>query len=155
MKQEHPLGAIICRKTGREYRNYIKVRKGTRNGLKNFEKYAVWLMERKLRRKLRPNEVVHHKNGNKLDDREENLELTTRAEHTSHHIKGAEKTEIQKQRYIEKRRLQRLKKVPLAKLKALMKYNSLRECSKYFDVSWVTFLKIVHEDYNLRSKKNG
>lgn len=39
------------------------------------------LMERKLGRLLKPNEQVHHKNGNKLDDRIENLEVIDILDH--------------------------------------------------------------------------
>jgi len=39
---------------------------------------------------------VHHKNGNKLDNQRENLEVTTLAEHTSHHHKGKKYTEALK-----------------------------------------------------------
>lgn len=44
------------------------------------------VMEKVLGRKLAFEDVVHHKNENKKDNRPENLELMTRAEHMKLHI---------------------------------------------------------------------
>lgn len=46
------------------------------------------IVEKHLGRKLKKTEIVHHKNENQLDNRIENLEVMTRAEHIRHHHCG-------------------------------------------------------------------
>jgi hypothetical protein len=46
------------------------------------------VMERHLKRHLRTDEIVHHINGDHSDDRLENLQVVTRAEHARIHLKN-------------------------------------------------------------------
>lgn len=50
-------------------------------------KEHIKIMEDHIGRKLNKDEVVHHINENKLDNRIENLQLMTRGEHSSYHRK--------------------------------------------------------------------
>ena len=47
-----------------------------------------YIMQEHLGRLLKEDEIIHHKNENPLDNRIENLQIMTNAEHTRHHSTG-------------------------------------------------------------------
>lgn len=58
------------------------------------------VMEKHLGRPLASGEVVHHANHDRADNRLENLEVMSRAEHASHHAKQANRQRNKKGQYI-------------------------------------------------------
>jgi hypothetical protein len=58
------------------------------NGVQVTVKQHRWILEKHLGRPILRTETVHHINGNKLDNRIENLQIMSHGEHTSMHSKG-------------------------------------------------------------------
>lgn len=57
-----------------------------------------YIMEQHLGRKLSRTEVVHHKNGDKLDNRIDNLEVMSLSNHAREHNQGVLKSDVTKQK---------------------------------------------------------
>ena len=85
-RPQKPLGSIRVKRQGRMKRPYamLKVGPGKTGWIPRYRH----VMCQKLGRALLPGEEVHHKNGDTMDDRVENLILTSRAEHASRHHRG-------------------------------------------------------------------
>lgn len=91
-------------------------------------------MENKLGRRLRPDEEVHHKNENPIDDEIWNLEVLPIGVHTALHRSGAAGNRKNDYRLIEQmmsegcgcRKISKRTKIPLGSVKYAMKAIRLK-----------------------------
>lgn len=77
INERYDVGAVVRRCNGRNRRNYVKTEAG-------WVLYAVWLWEQ-AHGPIIDGDVVHHLNGDRFDDRIENLVAFPRADHPVYH----------------------------------------------------------------------
>lgn len=107
-----------------------------------------------LKSDFNKNLYVHHKDGNKLNAKLENLELIEKEKHQSHHNKGKILTENHKQKIAKankKRKGIKIKKrVNMPKLKEYInKGYSINKIAQIYNCTWDTVKRRIYENPDL------
>lgn len=87
MSESHKIGGIGRRKKRTDGYIGIYFPDHPKSNAEGFIMEHVLVMECLIGRWLEDNEVVHHINGKRDDNKKENLQLMTKTEHTSYHMK--------------------------------------------------------------------
>ena len=103
-------------------------------------KTARLIMSRFLKRDLTSNELVHHINGNVLDNRIENLEIVSRSEHKKLHPEIGEKT-----------RFKKIYSINPDEILELFKKLTINEIAKKYNCSYQVIWQSI-KDNDLRNK---
>ena len=106
------------------------------------------IMSEKIGRTLDDDEVVHHINGIKDDNRIENLELLTKGEHTTLHNTGSKHSEetkikiseVAKERFRDKRNHPMYKEVPVHQMVKMVEGGMMvKDVCSMFNISKTTY----------------
>jgi hypothetical protein len=116
-------------------------------GTKGIEEHRS-VMEQHIGRKLRSNEIVHHINGDRVDNRIENLSVMTRSEHMSHHRRTA------KQKYGPDSNAAKLSWADVAEIKILrLGGNKVNEIAKRFGVDFSTVYRLLKNTHCVQDRE--